>query len=128
MEGHVLHLTCRERHLQNIERQIEALQRGRVATFDLRPMRKRGRGSDGEFDMRPMKRTIDANHIRPMKRGGDVENDNRLCHNNGKDKRSVFNVLKSSSKGSFTGCLINNRLISNLVKQNKMDKVWATLR
>ena len=71
---------------KRIERQIEALQRGRVATFDLRPMRKRGRGSDGEFDMRPMKRTIDANHIRPMKRGGDVENDNRLCHNNGKDQ------------------------------------------
>ena len=98
-----------------------------MATFDLRPMRKRGRGSDGEFDMRPMKRTIDANHIRPMKRGGDVENDNRLCHNNGKDQCVTKDPYLTYSIHLVRG-LINNRLISNLVKQNKMDKVWATLR
>ena len=105
-----------------------------MATFDLRPMRKRGGGSDGEFDMRPMKRNIvDAYHIRPMRRGGDVENDNRLCYN-GKDqcvtKDPVFNVLKSSNKGSscFNGCLINSRIVSNLVKLNEMHKVWPTLR
>ena len=116
---------------KRIERKIEALQRGKVATFDLRPMRKRGGGSDGEFDMRPMKRNIDAYHIRPMKRGGDVDNDNRLCYNGRSHcltKDPVFNVLQSSNKGPLTGCLINNRLISNLVKLNEMHKVWPTIR